>query len=531
MSLSNHVSGQSNKATLSHLARFVEINNDIPKFTMPEQALSGQVAASIIRSELRLDGNPNLNLASFVTTEIDSECYDLMMENLNKNLVDTSQYLHSSEIQDRCVNILANLFHAPPTDDENKPGAVGTATVGSSEAIMLGGLALKWRWRAKQAAKQGKKLDEITTRCNLIFSAAVHVSVLKLCRYFDIDPRIIPLEHGRYTFDIDEVIAQCDENTCGVLAILGTTLTGEFEDIKRLNTALLKLKKEKELDIPIHVDGASGAMVAPFVFPNLEWDFRLEQVRSINTSGHKYGLVLPGLGWIIWRRTEDLPEDLIFHVNYLGVDEPTFNLNFSRTAANVIGQYYQFLRLGVEGYKRIMQTSVDNAKYLAASLASMSEGLFIVHSQNDQPSLPMVAFSLNPAKNLKFNETTLVHWLRERSWIIPAYTLAANANDITVCRIVVRETFTRNIASILLEDIRLVLISLADHHGHQDLVESLKAARDDTHQHRRSNRHGQRVANFIQSNHEASTTHDDPEQVKKSGTKKKSGHHTMHVIC
>jgi glutamate decarboxylase len=523
MALSNHVSDQSSKATIGYLSRYSEINDDIPKFAMPQGPLTGQAASDIIRSELRLDGNPDLNLASFVTTEIDDECRQLMVENLNKNLVDTSQYAHSSELQDRCVNILANLFHAPSVD---QGGAVGTATVGSSEAIMLGGLALKWRWRAKQAAEQGKKQEEVTNRCNLIFSAAVHVSVLKLCRYFDIDARIIPLEHDCYTLNIDQVIAQCDENTCGVIAILGTTLTGEFEDIKRLNTALLKLKNEKGLDIPIHVDGASGAMVAPFVFPEVEWDFRLEQVRSINTSGHKYGLVLPGLGWIVWRRKEDLPGDLVFHVNYLGVDEPTFNLNFSRSAANVIAQYYQFLRLGVEGYERIMQLSVNNAKYFADSLTSMSEGLFIIRSQNDKPSLPMVAFSLNPEKKLKFNETTFVRCLKECGWIVPAYTLAANASDITVCRVVVRETFTRNIASILLEDIRLVLIRLADEHGHQDLVASLKAARNGKHQHRRSKQHEQKVSISTQSNKETVGNHSE-----KNGKGNKKVHHTVHTIC
>lgn len=292
-----------------------------------------------------------------------------------------------------------------------------------------------------------------------------------------------------------------------------------------MNSALLKLKLEKGLDIPIHVDGASGAMVAPFVFPTVEWDFQLEQVRSINTSGHKYGLVLPGLGWVIWRRKEDLPDDLVFHVNYLGVDEPTFNLNFSRSAANVIGQYYQFIRLGVEGYRRIMELSVYNAIYLAESMRLMSEGLFIIRSQNNGPSLPMVAFSLNPTKQLKFDEKILVQSLRERGWIIPAYRLAANASDITVCRIVVRETFTRNTASLLLEDIRLVLIRLADHHGHQDLVGSLKAARDDAHQHRRSKQHGEGVANNIQSNKEARRSHGGAKKIKKNE------HPTVHVIC
>ncbi|CAF0888534.1 unnamed protein product [Adineta steineri] len=523
MSLSHHVSSQSDKATVSSLSRYVEENNEVPKFKMAQEPMSEKAASSIIRSELRLDGNPDLNLASFVTTEIDDECRNLMIENLNKNLVDTSQYVHSSELQDRCINILANLFHAPPND---QGGAVGTATVGSSEAIMLGGLALKWAWRIKQAEKQKKKPEEITTRCNLILSAAVHVSVLKLCRYFDIEARIIPLEHDNYILNIDQVIAKCDENTCGVLAILGTTLTGEFEDIKRLNTSLLKLKDEKDLDIPIHVDGASGAMVAPFVFPEVEWDFRLEQVRSINTSGHKYGLVLPGLGWVIWRRKEDLPEDLIFHVNYLGVDEPTFNLNFSRSAANVIAQYYQFLRLGVDGYERIMQLSVGNAKYVAESLTAMDEELFIIHSQHDKPSLPMVAFSINPAKKLTFNETTFVKCLKECGWIIPAYTLAANANDITVCRIVVRETFTRNIASILIEDIRLTLLRLADEHGHEDLVNSLKAAHNNKHHHRRSTQHRQKIDIGVRSN-----KHITGNQNGNSKVEKKHKHPTVHTIC
>lgn len=221
MSLSSHVSGDSAETKISHLARFIDVNKDFPKFKLPDESMSERAAGAIIRNELKLDGNPDLNLASFVTTEVDQECHNLMIANLNKNLVDTSQYGHTSEIQDRCVNILANLFHAPSNENHHGGGAVGTATVGSSEAIMLAGLALKWRWRIKQAAKLGKKPDEITTRCNLIFSAAVHVSVLKLCRYFDIDARIIPLSEDRYTLDIDQVIAQCDEYTMGVLAILG----------------------------------------------------------------------------------------------------------------------------------------------------------------------------------------------------------------------------------------------------------------------------------------------------------------------
>lgn len=530
MSLSTHLcSSATSGEKIAHLSRFVEINDEIPKWRMPSGPMSERAAASIIDNELKLDGNPHLNLASFVTTEVDRVCEELIVKNLNKNLVDTNQYPHTTDIQDRCVNILANLFHAPTNDDDDKGHAVGTATIGSSEAIMLAGLAFKCRWRQRLARQQDKNCEDILTRCNLIFSGAVHVSVLKLCRYFDIEPRIIPLEHHRFTLNIDRVVEQCDENTCGVLAILGTTLTGEFEEIERLNEVLIKLKKEKGLDIPIHVDGASGAMVVPFVFPQIKWDFQLEHVRSINTSGHKYGLVLPGLGWIIWRSKEDLPEHLIFHVNYLGIDEETFNLNFSRSAAHVIAQYYQFLRLGFQGYQRIMKLSVDNAKYLADALMSLADGLFLLRSRNDQPCLPMVAFSFNPAKNLPFNEQIFVHRLRERGWIVPCYTLAANANDITVCRIVVRESFTHDLVSILLEDIRLVLIDLANQHGHPQLVQRLQRKPSQTYQHRRSRQHHQHLNNHLRSKSHPHIDANDqrtPEDNNANKTKK-----TVHVLC
>ena len=511
MSLSHHVNdggasgangakGQKqgkHKHVVKNPARYSDVNNEVPRYSMPAQSMTAVAAADFIRSELRLDGNPNLNLASFVTTQVDRECHELITESLNKNMPDQDQYPHSNDIQDRCVSILADLWNAPSTsttpstnpDGKSVSGggnnanpntttgaegqhAVGTATIGSSEAILLGGLAMKWRWRERWAAKKGCKPAEVLERPNLIFSAAVHVSILKLCRFFDIDAKVLPVERNRLVIDCDEVIRQCDERTAGVFLILGTTLTGELEDVKGMNERLLKLKAEKGLDIPIHVDGASGAMVIPFVAPELEWDFRLEQVRSINTSGHKYGLTYPGLGWVVWRTKEDLPEGLIFHVNYLGIDEPTFSLNFSKSAATVINQYYNFLRLGHAGYTQIMQHSVTNAKLLAKRLSSLG-GVFEILSKHEEPSLPLVAFKFADDQQMGFDATVLVHELRGKGWIVPAYTLPANAADVLIMRVVVRETFTHEMVEMLVEDVRLILISLTHAHGKEAVKQRL----------------------------------------------------------
>ena len=415
-----------------------------------------------------------------MTTHVDSECEALIHESLNKNLPDQDQYPHSNDIQDRCVNILAHLWNAPHTEDDALK-AVGTATIGSSEAILLGGLAMKWRWRDAYARKQGKKPQDVLERPNIIFSAACHVSLLKLCRFFDIDARVLPVEKDRLVIDPDEVIRNCDERTAGVMLILGTTLTGELEDIKTVNSKLLELKKSQGLDIPIHVDGASGGFVIPFTHPELAWDFRLEQVRSINTSGHKYGLTYPGLGWVVWKTRPDLPDGLIFHVNYLGVDEPTYSLNFSKSAATVIGQYYNFLRLGHDGYTQIMQLCVENAKLLADQLQAL--GVFTILSQHDRPSLPLVAFRITDDAAVGFDATVLVHELKVKGWIVPSYTLPANASDVMIMRVVVRETFTREMVTLLLEDVRLILITLLHQRGKdgiRDKIIAAKQLRDDS---------------------------------------------------
>ena len=301
---------------------------------------------------------------------------------------------------------------------------------------------------------------------------------------------MLPVERDRLVIDCDEVIRQCDDKTAGVFLILGTTLTGELEDIQGMNERLLKLKAEKGLDIPIHVDGASGAMVIPFVWPDHVWDFRLEQVRSINTSGHKYGLTYPGLGWVVWRTKEDLPDGLIFHVNYLGIDEPTYSLNFSKSASTVIGQYYNFLRLGRAGYEQIMRSCITNAKHLAKRLSGLG-GVFEIISKHEEASLPLVAFKFKNDQEMGFDATILVHELRGKGWIVPAYTLPANASDVLIMRVVVRETFTHEMVEMLVEDIRLILIALTHTHGKEGMKQRLidAALHEGGGSHNRRNKH------------------------------------------
>jgi glutamate decarboxylase len=417
----------------------------IPKYRMPEGQLAPGVALQVIEDELNLDGNPELNLATFVSTWMEPEAARLMERTLDKNSIDADEYPQTAEIQTRCVNILADLFHTP-----EEAGSVGTATVGSSEAIHLAGLAMKWRWR-KRREEEGRAMGTP----NIVMGHNVQVCWEKFARYFDVEPRYVPLTHDRFVLGVPEAVERVDENTIGVVGILGSTYTGEYEPIEELNAALEELDARTGWGVPIHVDGASGAFVAPFTRPELRWDFRLPLVKSINTSGHKYGLVYPGVGWAVWRDAEDLPSELVFHVNYLGGDHPTFNLNFSRGAGQILAQYYNFLRLGRRGYTEIMTNLARTAGYLADALDGLGE--FEVLSKRD--ALPLVCFRLRGAR--PFGEFDVSARLRERGWILPAYTLAPDAEDVSVLRIVVREGLSRDMADALLGDIARVTGELA----------------------------------------------------------------------
>lgn len=420
------------------------LSEPIPKYRLPEGDMPARLAYQLIHDELALDGNPALNLATFVTTWMEPEAEKLIAETLNVNSIDQDEYPQTTEIQNRCVSIIADLFHA---DDAEH--AMGTATVGSSEAIHLAGLAMKWRWKAAREAA-----GQPTDKPNLVMSETVQVCWEKFVRYFEVEPRFVPITPERTVIDPELAVSLVDENTIGVVGILGSTYTGEFEDIKGLSDALDALQERTGLDVPLHVDGASGAFVAPFTQPDLLWDFRLPRVKSINTSGHKYGLVYPGVGWALWRDKSQLPEDLIFHTNYLGGDQPTFDLNFSRGASQIVAQYYNFLRMGRAGYTDVMQRLSATADYLAR-LVDESPHVTLMSKPN---ALPLVCARVNDDE--PFTAYDISAKMKERGWIVPAYTLAKDADHVSVLRVVVREGMSRDMADLLVADFHRVTAEL-----------------------------------------------------------------------
>ena len=375
-----------------------------------------------------LEGDPARNLATFVTTWMEPEAQRLIADNLHRNFIDHAEYPRTAEIEQRCIRMLADLFHAPGE-------TTGARTQGSSEAIMLGALSLKWKWRQRREAA-----GEPTTAPNLVFGGDVHVVWEKFCRYFDVEPRIVPLTPGKYTIGPDDVAPYIDENTIGVVAVVGTTFTGHTDDVVGINELLVRLKAEQGLDVPLHVEAASGGFVWPFLYPDSPWDFRLGQVRSINVSGHKFGLVYPGIGWLIFREKSDLASDLVFKENYLGKTDETFTLNFSTGSSMVIAQYYNFVRYGRAGYGYIMRNMETNARQLAEGLRAT--GLFELIGE-DEEQLPLVAFRL--ANDNGYDEFDVAWQLSaERGWMVPAYSMPPNAEKVTIMRALVKETLTRD---------------------------------------------------------------------------------------
>jgi len=424
----------------------------VPKYEIPEKGMLPEITYNIIHDELALDGNSRLNLATFVTTWMEPEARKLMTETFDKNMIDKDEYPQTAEIELRCVNIMSRLWNSP--DHET---ATGCSTIGSSEAAMLGGMALKWNWRKRMQA-QGKPTD----KPNMVMGINVQVCWEKFCRYWEVEPRFVPLEGNRFHLSPEEAAEYCDENTIGVVVIMGSTFDGSYEPVKVMNNVLDKLKTDKGLDIPIHVDGASGGFVAPFLQPDLEWDFRVPRVKSINTSGHKFGLVYPGVGWIIWRDQKELPEELIFHCNYLGGDLPNFALNFSRPGNQVVAQYYNFLRMGRDGYQLIHKNCRDVALYLSGEIEKL--GPFDLITRGD--TIPVFAWKLRDDADVNFTLYDMAERLRDRGWLVPAYSMPKNREDLVVQRVVVKEGFSRDMAELLLSDIRRHLEWFKDHPTH-----------------------------------------------------------------
>ena len=415
--------------------RFFDKN--VPRFSLSDQGVPSNVAYEILHDQLNLDGNPSLNLASFVTTWMESEADKLIQENIGKNFVNVHEYPKTHAIEKYCINILSNLFHAPKSSEN-----LGCSTIGSSEAIMLGLLAHKWNWK--------KNREENNLPCdkpNIIMGADVHTVWEKFALYFDVELRLIPMEDGKYTINAADIVDNVDENTICVGAVLGTTYTGQMDDIKEINDELIKIKKEKGWDIPIHVDAASGGFIAPFIYPDLEWDFKLDHVKSINVSGHKYGLVYPGIAWLIFREESVLPKELVFNINYLGGQMPNYSLNFSKASSHIIAQYYNFLRLGKHGYTKIMKNIMKNTKYLANAVQNLDNFELLDY---DAP-FPVVAFTLKDKS--KYNVYQISSLLKMKEWVVPAYTLPPNVENMEVLRIVVKENFDRGMINNFIEDL------------------------------------------------------------------------------
>jgi glutamate decarboxylase len=425
-----------------------------PDQHLPEAGMSAVDAMRLVGEELLLDGLPMRNLATFVTTWMEPEARRVIEENLHRNFIDHAEYPQTAEIEQRCIRMLANLFNAPGE-------TTGARTQGSSEAIMLGALSLKWKWRARR-----EQAGKDTARPNLVFGGDVHVVWEKFCRYFDVEPRIIPLQPDKYTIGPEDVEPHVDENTIGVAAVLGTTFTGHADDIVGINDLLIRLKDERGIDVPLHVDGASGGFVWPFLYPHSEWDFRLEQVRSINVSGHKFGLVYPGVGWLVFRERSDLPEDLVFYENYLGERDATFTLNFSTGSAMVLAQYYNFVRLGKDGYRYVMETMQANARLLVERVADI--GVFRLIGNEGDEQLPLVAFNL--AEEHSYDEFDVAGQLAaERGWMVPAYTLPPDADHVKIMRALVKETLGHTMVTTLATDLAQACETLEKKGGlHED---------------------------------------------------------------
>ncbi|MGI8879869.1 MAG: glutamate decarboxylase [Jatrophihabitans sp.] len=419
-----------------------------PRTALANGPVPSDVAYQVIHDELLLDGSARLNLATFVTTFMEADAARLMAECADKNMIDKDEYPQTANLEQHCVAILADLWHAPVPGE-----AVGCSTTGSSEAAMLAGLALKHRWRKRVGA-------DLHRRPNLVMGSNVQVCWEKFCRYFDVEPRMVPVEGDRLHLDAPTAVAACDENTIGVVAILGSTFDGSYEPVAEIVAALDELAGNGGPDVQVHVDGASGGMFAPFVDPDLVWDFRLPRVASINASGHKYGLVYPGVGWALWRDAAALPDELVFNVNYLGGNMPTFALNFSRPGAEVVAQYYMFFRLGRDGYRAVHQASRDVATNLAGKVGEMAQFRLISHGDE----LPVFAFTTTDAAP-GWDVFAVSRALRERGWQVPAYTFPADREDLAVLRVVCRNGFSADLADWFLRDLQAAVETL-DHDAH-----------------------------------------------------------------
>lgn len=441
------------KADHSSTPIFGSLESDVllPRKKIGSKMMDPRIAYQLVADEMMHDGNPRYNLCTFVQTYMEEEARKIMLDSMATNAIDKAEYPQTTEIEKRCVNIIANLWSANPDEDY-----MGTSTVGSSEACMLGGMAMKFRWR-KRAEALG--IDTNAKKPNLIVSSGYQVVWEKFCVYWDIELREVPLsDFNNLTLDPQKAIGLCDDYTIGIVPIMGITYTGGFDDIVALDKLLSDYNQHAKLSVPIHVDAASGGLYLPFMQPDLAWDFRLKNVVSISTSGHKYGLIYPGIGWVLWRDKEYLPEELVFKVAYLGDFEPTFQINFSRSGSQIWAQYYCFVRWGFEGYKAVHAKTRDVGLFLAKGIKSL--GLFDM--VNEGQNIPIVCWSLSKKaqQEKQWDLYDLADRLRFNGWQVPAYPLPANFKEVSVMRVVVRADQSMEQMSLFLKDLKQAIKEL-----------------------------------------------------------------------
>ena len=405
---------------------------DLPKYKLNKESIEPRIAYQLVQDEMLDEGNARLNLATFCQTYMEPEAVKLMTQTLEKNAIDKSEYPRTTEIENRCVNMIADLWHAP-----NNEKFMGTSTIGSSEACMLGGMAMKFAWR-KRAEKLG--LDIQAKKPNLVISSGYQVCWEKFCVYWDVELREVPMDEKHMSINLDTVM--------------------DYDDIKGLNDLVEAHNKQTDYKVYIHVDAASGGFYAPFTEPDLVWDFQLKNVISINSSGHKYGLVYPGVGWVLWRDQQYLPEELVFKVSYLGGEMPTMAINFSHSAAQLIGQYYNFVRYGFDGYRDIHQRTHDVAVYLAKEIEKT--GIFEII--NDGSELPVVCYKLKEDPNREWTLYDLSDRLLMKGWQVPAYPLPKDLDQLIIQRLVVRADFGMNMAGDYVQDMNQAIEELNKAH-------------------------------------------------------------------
>lgn len=427
-------------------------NIPLPKDQLAQQPVDARTAADLIANELIDEGQSRQNLATFCQTYMEPEAVELMSNTLDKNAIDKSEYPQTAEIEQRCIRILSDLWNVP-----EKANFIGTSTVGSSEACMLGGLAMKFRWR-KRAKQAG--IDTRTRQPNLVISSGFQVCWEKFCVYWDIEMRTVPIDENCQRLDPEKLLDYVDENTIGVVGILGITYTGKYDDIAALDAKLTQYNQTAKISVPIHVDGASGGFFAPFVEPDLQWDFRLDNVISISTSGHKYGLVYPGIGWIIWKDRDYLPEELVFEVSYLGGNMPTIAINFSHSASQIIGQYYTFFRYGRSGWEAIQKRTKEVAVHIANNVESM--GLFDIYNRGE--NLPIVCYKLKQEAEVAWSLYDLADRLLMKGWQVPAYPLPENLSDTIIQRFVCRADLSFDLAESFIQDFKRAVTELNQAH-------------------------------------------------------------------